>query len=85
MCDYEQAKESYTIGSGFAPCVQDSGEGFSNHLLQVKIDRSLYIRLNLMGAYHKKSVQALVVDWLSERADKEIKDNRDSIGKLLDI
>ncbi len=65
--------------------VQDSVDGFSNHILQVKIDRSLYIRLNLMGAYYKKSVQALVVDWLSERAEKEIQDNKDSIGKLLNF
>lgn len=65
--------------------VQDSVEGFSNHLLQVKIDRSLYVRLSLMSAYYKKSVQALVVDWLSERAEKEIQDNKDSIGKLLNF
>lgn len=65
--------------------VQDSVEGFSNHLLQVKIDRSLYIRLSLMSAYYKKSLQSLVADWLSERAEKEIQDNKDSIGKLLNF
>lgn len=65
--------------------VQDSVDGFSNHLLQVKIDRSLYVRLSLMSAYYKKSLQSLVADWLSERAEKEIQDNKDSIGKLLNF
>lgn len=70
---------------GSLHAVQGFGEGFSNHLLQVKIDRSLYIRLSLMSAYYKKSLQSLVADWLSERAEKEIQDNKDSIGKLLNF
>lgn len=38
-----------------------------------------------MCAYYKKSLQSLLTDWLSERAEKEIQDNKDSIGKLLNF
>ena len=65
--------------------VQDSVDGFSNHTLTVRIDRSCYIKLSLMSAYYKKSLQSLVADWLSERVEKEIQDNKDSIGRLLDF